>query len=206
MSHNLRVLILAILIPRITLLPKTTICCSLTHSYIYTPLCFLDTAWETFASGDIGPTLLASGDPAVPSSTAVYQVTLEDPLVAVRVVIAESGAYALFLEHGTDEIPVELISAAGEVLVPGAEEVGEEEEEEEEETSPATGKQWANALVASFVISMCRYNYLWLSRIFAFFRVKLSPVVASHLFLYSTEKVCSKYLMPFVYTPYFQYL
>lgn len=149
--------------------------------------------------------MLASGDVAVPSTTAVYQVVLEDPLVAVRIVIAESGAYALFLEHGTDEIPVELISAAGEVLVPGAEEVGEEEDEDDEETSSATGKQWANALIASFAVSLCRYNSLWLSRPSALFRVKPLSGVVTHFILKSTtnnKKFFSKCLMIIFYTPY----
>lgn len=87
----------------------------------------------------------------------------------INVVIVESGAYALFFEHGAEEIIPALTSASGVVIAAGAEEgeeeitgehegVYEEEEVDEEggNREPATGKQWANALMASLVISLCR--------------------------------------------------
>lgn len=108
--------------------------------------------------------MLVSGGSATPSTAVVYQIALEDPLVVINVDITEAGAYALFLEHGADEVPVAFVSASGTVLVAGAEEGGdadeeaeEEEEEDSDEDDAASGTQWANALIASLVVSACRY-------------------------------------------------
>ena len=123
-------------------------------------------AWESFANGDEEPTVLATGELATPSETDVYQIALEDPLVLVQVELSEAGALALFLEHGMDEVEVVLTSPSGAVLPAAAEEGGEEAEDEhdshdegedeDEDTSPATGTQWANALIAALVVSACR--------------------------------------------------
>ena len=72
----------------------------------------------------------------------------------------------LFLEHDDpDEVEVVVTSPSGAVLAAVVEE-GEEEHDHEEEveeegdldedTSPATGKQWASALIASTIVSACR--------------------------------------------------
>lgn len=77
-------------------------------------------AWEDFESGAEEPIVLTEDEAAAPSDAVVYQVMLESPLTVVKANVTQSGAYALFLEHGGDEIPVTLISASGEVLVTGA--------------------------------------------------------------------------------------
>lgn len=92
----------------------------------------------------------------------VYQIALEDPLVVVNVDVTTAGPNAFFLEHGTGEITTAVASPSGAVLLAAAEEGAAEEEEgeedeDEDETSAASGSQWAQALVASFIISLCRY-------------------------------------------------
>ncbi|CAN0132293.1 unnamed protein product, partial [Ectocarpus sp. 13 AM-2016] len=123
-------------------------------------------AWDEYTSGAEDATVLASGESATPSADVVYEVTLEDPLLLVTVEITAAGAYAVFLEHGSDEVGTALVSPSGDVLVAGAEEGGdededeeeeEEEEEEEDETGTATAGKWGNALVASLVVSACSF-------------------------------------------------
>ena len=88
----------------------------------------------------------------------MYEVSLGDPLVQVLLNITYDGSYALLVEHGSNEVSVVVTSARGVVLTAGAEEgVEEDDEEEEDESSPATGSQWGNAIVASFIVSICRY-------------------------------------------------
>ena len=115
------------------------------------------TAWDAFLDGGEA-TVLASGEAAVPDSSVVYEIALEDPLVVVNVDVATAGANAIFLQHGPAEIRTALASPAGAVYVAGAEEgaVQEDEEEDEDETTTASGSQWANALIASFIVSLCR--------------------------------------------------
>lgn len=85
--------------------------------------------------------------------------------MVVPLAIADAGAYTLLLNHG--EIPASMMSPAGEALAPLVSEDGHEhhhededeedvEEEGNEETGVATARQWANALGASFLISLCR--------------------------------------------------
>lgn len=85
----------------------------------------------------------------------VYQVALEDPLVLVQVEVTIAGAYAVFLEHGAEEVGTVLASPSGVVLVAAAEEGGDENEDEE--SGSASGTQWVNGLAASFVVSACRF-------------------------------------------------
>lgn len=113
------------------------------------------TAWELFDSGTGDSMSLTAGDSATPSDTVVYQAALDGYLVIIPVEVADVGAYAVFVEHGTEEVTVALVSAAGAVLVAGAEERIDEDHEDETD-GPATARQWANALVASFITSVCR--------------------------------------------------
>lgn len=115
-------------------------------------------AWHAYADGDEEPTVLASGESITPSSTAVYQIALDGTFVLVPVEVADPGAYALFVEHGTGEVETGLASPSGIVLTAAASEGGEDEEEEEEEGSfgSATGSIWANAIAASFAVSAAR--------------------------------------------------
>lgn len=122
------------------------------------------TAWDAYLAG-AEATVLASAEAAVPDSSVVYEIALEDPLVVVNVDVAAAGANAFFLQHGPAEITTALASPAGAVYVAAAEEGGAAEEEEgeeeddshdEDETKTATGSQWANALIASFLVSLCR--------------------------------------------------
>ncbi|CAN0283619.1 unnamed protein product [Ectocarpus sp. 6 AP-2014] len=103
-----------------------------------------EAAWDDYTSGAEDATVLASGESATPSADVVYQVTLEDPLVLVPVDVTAAGAYAVFLEHGSDEEG-------------GDDDGDEEEEEEEDETGTATAGKWGNALVASLVVSACSF-------------------------------------------------
>ncbi|CAN0433101.1 unnamed protein product, partial [Laminaria digitata] len=105
-------------------------------------------AWESFASGAQEPTILSAGEPATPSETDVYQIALEDPLLLVLVELSDAGAFALFLEHDTDE---------EDHHDEDEHEEEHEDEDEDEDTSPATGAQWANALVAATVVSVCSF-------------------------------------------------
>ena len=87
----------------------------------------------------------------------MYRVSLEEPLVQVLLNITYDGSYALLVEHGSKEVSVVITSARGVVLTAGAEEGVEEDDGEENESSPATGSQWGNAIVASFIVSISRY-------------------------------------------------
>ena len=128
-------------------------------------------------------TVLAAGETASPSGSTVYEVALEEPLIQVPVNIISEDAYALFVEHGSDEVSVVVTSPMGIVLTAGAEEGGhdeeehdheeeeggheddedhedhedhEGEEEDEDDSSPATATQWGYAIAASVVVSLCR--------------------------------------------------
>ncbi|CAN0339026.1 unnamed protein product, partial [Ascophyllum nodosum] len=104
-------------------------------------------AWEAFHEGIANATVLATGEAASPSVSTVYEVALEDSLAQVLVIIDTERAYALFVEHGSDE--------------EGDHEDHDEDHhvdhgnEDEEGVSPATAAQWGNAIVASLVISLC---------------------------------------------------
>ncbi|CAM9420222.1 unnamed protein product [Scytosiphon promiscuus] len=119
-------------------------------------------------SGELSP----SSSSASPTNTATATATGEATVVAVPVAIAEAGAYTLLVNHG--EIPTELVSPEGETLVPIVteegnghhdaheedEEAGDDEEGEEEgdeDAGSATARQWANALGAAFLISLCSF-------------------------------------------------
>eukprot|EP00752_Nemacystus_decipiens_P008755 g7814.t1 len=134
-------------------------------------------AWEEFFSGAEAPASLPDGSSAIPSRSVVYTASLmaggssggpsssvpsrtttnEQVVAAVTVplAVAEAGAYTLLLNHG--EIPAALVSPAGETLAPVISELEDphEEEEEEEGSGGITAGQWANALAASLLISVC---------------------------------------------------
>lgn len=115
--------------------------------------------------GEEEPTVLASGEAVVPSAAVVYQIALEEPLVLVPVNVTAAGAYAVFKEHGGDEVTTALVSPTDVVLTAAVEEGGEEEEamEEEEEEDvklTASGSQWGYALLASILVSACRCEKL----------------------------------------------
>lgn len=76
----------------------------------------------------------------------------------VPVDVVDTGAYALLFEHGSDEVGSALVSESGDILVGISEEVDEEEEQEEEEedSEAATASQWVNAILATFIVSICR--------------------------------------------------
>lgn len=96
-------------------------------------------------------------------SSSASAATNQQIVAVVPLAISEAGAYALLLNHG--EIPAAVVSPGGETLLPVASEdrfaaahheEGEEGEEEDGGTGAATASQWANALAASFLISLCR--------------------------------------------------
>ena len=87
----------------------------------------------------------------------MYGVSLEEPLVQVLLNITYDGSYALLVEHGSEEVSEVVTSARDVVLTAGVEQGVEEDDEEEDESSPATGSQWGNAIVAFFIVSICRY-------------------------------------------------
>ena len=111
-------------------------------------------------------TVLAAGEAASPSVSTVYEVALKDRLAQVLVTVDTERAYALLVEHGSDEVSVFVTSPSGRVVTAGAVKDGEEEDhedhvengnEDEEEVSPATAAQWGNAIAASLAISLvCR--------------------------------------------------
>ncbi|CAM9503065.1 unnamed protein product, partial [Ectocarpus fasciculatus] len=111
-------------------------------------------AWYEYTSGAEDATVLAPGEGATPSVLVVYQVALEDPLVLVQVEVTTAGSYAVFLEHGAEEVGTVFTSPSGVVLVAVAEDVWDEDEEE---SGSASGTQWVNGLVASFVVSACSF-------------------------------------------------
>lgn len=105
------------------------------------------------------PTVLASGETAVPDSTVVYQTTLDEPIVVVPAEVADAGAYALLLEHGGGEVSTALISSSGTELTAAVEEgTGEEEDEheDEEESDNVSGSKWAQAIVATCIACFTR--------------------------------------------------
>lgn len=79
------------------------------------------------------------------------------PLVLVPVEIGAAGAEAVFLQHGSTEAVVTLASPSGVVLAAAAVEGGDDGGEGSDDTGGPTTSQWANALVASFIVSACRY-------------------------------------------------
>lgn len=85
----------------------------------------------------------------------MYQIALGGLLVLVPVDVAAAGAHAVFLEHGAGEVGTALVSPSDVVLVAAAQQE-DAEEEEEEGREAATVSHWANALVASLIVSMCR--------------------------------------------------
>lgn len=114
-----------------------------------------------YLDGSLGldTVVLETGDLAIPSESVVYVAALEDPLIQIQLTIETVGAYALLVEHGSDEMLVVVTSSIGAVLEAGAEEGVDEDDEEDDDdddSSAATGEQWMNALVASVVVSLCR--------------------------------------------------
>ena len=102
---------------------------------------------------------MAAGETIVPSSTTVYQISLEDAAFAlVPVDVAAAGAYALFVEHGSGEVETGLASPEGVVLTAAASEGEDHEDEDEDEDAfwSATGSIWANAIAAAFAVSAAR--------------------------------------------------
>ncbi|CAN0435516.1 unnamed protein product, partial [Laminaria digitata] len=65
-----------------------------------------------------------------------------------------AGAYTLLVSHGVDEVPQAVVSPSGEALVPVATESVDEHGDENESV---TGRQWGEALTASFLVSMCSF-------------------------------------------------
>ena len=118
------------------------------------------TAWEAFLEGTTEVTILADGEVASPSESTVYSIALEEPLVQALVNINDDGAYALLVDHASDEVSVVATSSAGVVLTAGmeegVEEDGDHDDGEEDKSSPATAQQWINAVGASLVVSFCR--------------------------------------------------
>lgn len=107
----------------------------------------------------------ADGSAVVPSHEVVYTVSLASDdgtsstqPIAVPLSISAAGAYTLLVSHGLDEVPQAVVSPTGEALVAAAtEEAGEhDEEEDDDDDDSVTGQQWAEALAASFLVSMCR--------------------------------------------------
>ena len=112
----------------------------------------------------------ADGSAIVPSHEVVYTVSLASDdggggssgsstqPIAVPLSISVAGAYTLLVSHGIDEVPQAVVSPTGEALVPAAtEEAGEHEDGDDEDGDDSvTARQWAEALTASFLVSMCR--------------------------------------------------
>ncbi|CAM9246506.1 unnamed protein product [Ectocarpus sp. 12 AP-2014] len=149
-----------------------------------------EAAWDAYTSGAEDATVLAPGEPATPSTVVVYQVALEDPLVLVQVEVTIAGAYAVFLEHGAEEVGTVLASPSGVVLVAAAEEGGDENGDEEESGS-ASGTQWVNGLVASFVVSACSFAGLL---VVANKRVAYS-IGLSHAFIFASGALLTAALL-----------
>ncbi|CAN0399444.1 unnamed protein product [Pylaiella littoralis] len=150
-----------------------------------------EAAWDAFLDG-AEPTVLAPGDSSTPSADVVYQIALEDQVVVVPVEVVAAGAYAVFLEHGADEVATALVSPSGVVLVAAAEEGGEEEEEEgEEETASATASQWANALLASLIVSACSFT-----GILVVMNKRVAHVISlSHAFIFASGALLAASLL-----------
>lgn len=106
--------------------------------------------------GEEVPTVLASGDTAIPDATVVYQTILDQSIVVVPAEITDAGAYALLLEHGGDEVDTALVSPSGTVVTAAVEEGAEEEEEEEESGNTVSGSKWAQAIVATCIACFTR--------------------------------------------------
>lgn len=107
--------------------------------------------------GEEAPIVLASGDPAIPDATVVYQTVLDESIVVLPAEITDAGAYALLLEHGGDEVNTALVSPSGTAVTAAAEEGAEEEEEEEEESgNTVSASQWVQAIVATCIACFSR--------------------------------------------------
>lgn len=109
-------------------------------------------AWDAYVDG-AAATAVAAGDSVTPSADVVYQITLEDPIVVVDLNVASDGAYAVLLEHNTEELLTSVVSDGNVVLAASFEE-GEEDEDEEVENASAS--VWIQGIVASVVVSLCR--------------------------------------------------
>ncbi|CAN0399296.1 unnamed protein product [Pylaiella littoralis] len=148
-----------------------------------------EAAWDAFLDG-AEPTVLAPGDSSTPSADVVYQIALEDQVVVVPVEVVAAGAYAVFLEHGADEVATALVSPSGVVLVAAAEEGGEGEEGEEE-TASATASQWANALLASLIVSACSFT-----GILVVMNKRVAHVISlSHAFIFASGALLAASLL-----------
>lgn len=144
------------------LTPHTPSICSALNLFFF--LLRLLTAWEDLASGFREPIAVSDSSPIIPSRLLVYTVSLlpaeKTQPIAVPLAISEAGSYTLVLNRG--KIPHELLSQSGETLAPFiAESLLEHDEDEEDNnegtTASATASQWANALAASLLISLCRF-------------------------------------------------
>lgn len=118
--------------------------------------------------------------------------------LAVGLTITEAGAFTLVLEHDPDEVLVEVVSASGETLTPAAvEEAGEHDEHEHDEdehdedehdedehdeggNKSATGRQWANAIAASLVLSLCRFVFFVFSQPVVVTAIELHDLYGGH--------------------------
>lgn len=122
----------------------------------------LTTAWTAYATGTDNPVALAATDTAIsPSDSTVYSVELAGSAPITIELDASTGdtAYTLLLEHGPAEVRADVLDPSGEVVVAAVEETHSGEEEDGEEIGVrATARQWAHALAASLVVTLCRYT------------------------------------------------
>ncbi|CAM9649453.1 unnamed protein product, partial [Choristocarpus tenellus] len=113
--------------------------------------------WAEFFDGDNDPKQVLTGDLAVPSESTIYTVSLVNSNSAVNVsfVSPSAGEYALIMQHEPEEFGAVVLSPGGSTISP--EEILMEHDDSGDggEDTGATGKQWANALFASLVISSC---------------------------------------------------
>ena len=130
--------------------------------------------WDAYQKGSAQATFLGAGEAASSSGSTVYKIVLEEPLVLVPLDVTVEGAYALFFKHDLGEVPVVVTSPSGIVLTASVLQGGDEEvngdhdheaedhedhsgeDEGDDESSSATAAQWANAVVASVIVSLCR--------------------------------------------------
>lgn len=108
----------------------------------------------------------------------------QEAFAVLPISITASGAYTILLSHTVEEVPLTIESPSGEALTPIVSETdhahedseahaeeedteaAEEEEDGDGENRNGTAAQWANALAASFIISLCRLvcrlrDYVW---------------------------------------------
>lgn len=109
---------------------------------------------------------------AASSSSSTATTETSGSVVEVPLAVPAAGAYALLLNHG--EVPAVVVSPAGQALTPvvseeaghghGHEHDDDHDHGDEDEgdgsgggsSGAASARQWANALAASFLISLCR--------------------------------------------------